>query len=321
MRTPYSVMRKVKKLHCLTPSPDKSCGSLIKFQVTISAVYNGQRDGNISRLTGARGSSQILSMDRSALKYYHVHDPDPKQLHERYYSAAADCNIFEELFIFPIKQLLKISGTIKGESMIDLSAGPTIFHLIAICEGFKEITILECADSCIVELEKWMKKEQDAIDLSHTSQIVAALEGNSDKWEEKEESLRGRIKHVLKCDFDKDNPTHPVVLKKADCLLSMSILNLVSKDHDTYCRNIRKMSSMLNVGGHLLLFGGFNSSFYTVGCESFHALSCDEPFVRKAVQKAGFTIIIFETLESKVRNEVVHYEHVYFIEALKVREK
>uniref|UniRef100_A0A8C5R7Z5 Nicotinamide N-methyltransferase n=1 Tax=Leptobrachium leishanense TaxID=445787 RepID=A0A8C5R7Z5_9ANUR len=260
-------------------------------------------------------------MDQSALKYYHLHHNDPKQLHERYSSAAADYKIFEEIFIFPVKQLIKIAGKIKGESLIDLSATSNISHLLPICAGFKDITILECSDSCIVELEKWMKKEQDVIDWSYAAQIVAALEGNSDKWEEKEESLRGRIKHVLKCDFDRDNPTHPVVLKKADCLLTKFIMNLVSKDHDTYCRNIRKMSSMLNVGGLLLFFGGFNSAFYTVGCESFHILSCDEPFVRKTLQEEGFTVLNLQRLESKVRNELVHYEHIFFIEALKVREK
>uniref|UniRef100_A0A8C5PEJ2 Nicotinamide N-methyltransferase n=1 Tax=Leptobrachium leishanense TaxID=445787 RepID=A0A8C5PEJ2_9ANUR len=260
-------------------------------------------------------------MDQSALKYYHLHLNDPKQLHERYFSAAADYKIFEELFIFPVKQLIKIAGKIKGESMIDFSNGINIFHMFPICEGFKDITILECSDSCIVELEKWIKKEQDVTDWSYAAQIVAALEGNSDKWEEKEESLRGKIKHVLKCDFDRDNPTHPVVLKKADCLLSVSVLNLISKDRDALCCNIRKMSSMLNVGGRLLVFGGLNSAFYTVGHDVFHLLSCDEPFMRKSLQEEGFTILNFETIESKVRNKVVHCEHMYFIDAVKVREK
>uniref|UniRef100_A0A8C5R9Y3 Uncharacterized protein n=1 Tax=Leptobrachium leishanense TaxID=445787 RepID=A0A8C5R9Y3_9ANUR len=259
-------------------------------------------------------------MDRSVLKYYHVHDFDPKQLNERYFSAASDYNLNEELFIFPIKQLVKISGKIKGESLIDLSAGCNIFHLLPICKGFKDITILETSGSCIVDLEKWMKNKQDAIDLSHASQIVATLEGNSDKWKEKEESLRQRVKHILKCDFERDNPTDPVVLEKADCLVILYILELVSKDHDALYRNLRKISSMLKLGGRLLLFGGFNSTFYTVNGEAFHLLPFDEPFIRKDLLEAGITVLHIEMIESKVRNEVVNYEHIYFIDAVKVRD-
>uniref|UniRef100_A0A8C5R8S9 Nicotinamide N-methyltransferase n=1 Tax=Leptobrachium leishanense TaxID=445787 RepID=A0A8C5R8S9_9ANUR len=258
-------------------------------------------------------------MDQSALKYYHLHHNDPKQLHEKYFSAAADYKIFEELFIFPVKQLIKIAGKIKGESLIDLSATSNISHLLPICAGFKDITILECSDSCIVELEKWMKKEQDVIDWSYAAQIVAALEGNSDKWEEKEASLRQRVKHILKCDFERDNPTDPVVLQKVDCLVIMYILELVSKDHDALYRNVRKISSMLKLGGRLLLFGGFNSTFYTVNGDLFHLLPFDEPCIRKTLLEAGITVLHIEMIESKVRNEIANYEHIYFIDAVKDR--
>uniref|UniRef100_A0A8C5R804 Phenylethanolamine N-methyltransferase n=1 Tax=Leptobrachium leishanense TaxID=445787 RepID=A0A8C5R804_9ANUR len=265
--------------------------------------------------------SQVLNMDHSALKHYHLHDFDPRRLHETYYSASADSKMKEDIVLFPIKQLMKISGRIKGESVIDCSVGCDIFHLLPICEGFQDIAILESADSCIVELEKWTKKEQDAIDLSHASQIVTALEGNSDKWKEKEESLRQRIKNILKCDFERDNPTHPVVLKKADCLLSLYVLHFVSKDLDVFCSNLQKFSSILKLGGRLLLFGGFNATFYTVDGEAFHLLPLDEPFVRKALLETGFVVLNLETIENKVRNELAHYEHIYFIDALKVREK
>uniref|UniRef100_A0A8C5R978 Uncharacterized protein n=1 Tax=Leptobrachium leishanense TaxID=445787 RepID=A0A8C5R978_9ANUR len=166
-----------------------------------------------------------------------------------------------------------------------------------------------------------MKKERNAIDWSHASQTVAALEGKSDKWKEKEESLRHRVKKILKCDFERDNPTHPVVLKKADCLLSLYVLHFVSKDLDAFCSNLRKVSSMLKLGGRLLLFGGFNANYYTVDGEAFHLLPLDEPFVRKALLETGFIVLNLEMIESTVRNEVVYYEHIYFIDAVKVIEK
>ncbi|XP_053308405.1 nicotinamide N-methyltransferase-like [Spea bombifrons] len=255
-------------------------------------------------------------------KFYHLHEFDTKGLFDRYFSATADKLYYDEVVVFPMKVLHKAvaKGNIRGEVLIDVSVGPTFHQLLSVSEYFKEITVLEFSDACIKDLENWVKKGDDAFDLSHTSKFLTELQETNDKWEEKEENVRKRIKHILKCDFTKKNPTDPVVLPKADCIVSYFGINVVSKDQKSYSDNLKKLSIMLKPGGRLLLFGGFNAVFFTLADEKFHTLSYDEAFLRKALAEAGFAIDGLEVLESKMRNESFYCEHICFVNALKIKE-
>ncbi|XP_053308229.1 nicotinamide N-methyltransferase-like [Spea bombifrons] len=255
-------------------------------------------------------------------KHYHVHEFDTKEFFNRYFSAATDKVYCDEVLMFPMKELHKAvtPGDIRGEVLIDMSVGCSIHHLLPVSEYFKEIIVLEFSDACIKDLENWVKKGDDAFDLSHTSKFMTELQGTSDTWEEKEENLRKKIKHILKCDFTKENPTDPVVLPKADCVLSLYVKTIIAKDHETYINNLKKVSRMLKPGGHLLLLGGFNAKYYTIGKDKFHALTYNEEFIRKALTIAGFVIEHLEVQESQMRNENAYVGHVFFIKALKIKE-
>ncbi|KAM8927191.1 nicotinamide N-methyltransferase-like [Pelodytes ibericus] len=230
--------------------------------------------------------------------------------------------MYKEVFLFPMHQLIKYmaSAHISGDTLIDCSIGPTIFHMLPICEHFKDIIILETSDACVTEMEKWMNKEEDAFDWSHASKVTKELKRPSDDLEEIEEDLRRRIRKILKYDFTKTNPTEPVVLQGADCVLSLFVLIAVSKDQDAYCQNLRQLSCMLKLGGHLLLFVVLNANHYMVGEHKFHKLNIDEVFIRKTLGDTGFSIEHFETTKCEEPNEFSNYEQVCFISAVKMRE-
>ncbi|XP_075047516.1 nicotinamide N-methyltransferase-like [Mixophyes fleayi] len=261
-------------------------------------------------------------MDPSCLKYYHVHEFDAKDILGTYCSPTTERTLLEEMVVFPMKELQKLqaSGTFRGGLLIDFSIGPIIFHLLPICDVFKAITVLETNDFCIKELESWINKEEEAFDWSHLSEVFPEMEGNSEKWMEKEETLRRKMKQIMKCDLSQENPTQPFVLEKADCLLSVYLLQKISKDKDTYRRNLKKLSSMIKVGGHLILLGGFNSQYFSVGDHKLHSLTFEEDFVREAVVDTGFTIEDLQILNSNVCSDIIIYGNIWFLRALKVRE-
>ncbi|CAH2320321.1 nicotinamide N-methyltransferase-like [Pelobates cultripes] len=118
-------------------------------------------------------------MDRSTRKHYHKHEIDSQDIYDTYFSASADKNLLDEVFIFPMKAVFNASklGHIKGDTLIDISSSASIFHLLPICTYFKDITILEFNDACLKDLQKWLNKEPGAFDWSHASKIVAELEG------------------------------------------------------------------------------------------------------------------------------------------------
>ncbi|KAM4642107.1 indolethylamine N-methyltransferase-like [Discoglossus pictus] len=261
-------------------------------------------------------------MDSKPRKIYHEDDFDANQFIDTYCSSKADKILQEEAVLTPMRLLHKelASGHIKGDTLIDFSVGPIIYHLFTICEFFKDITVLETNDLCIKELEKWINMDSDAFDWSHASKFIVDLEGNSAGWQKKEEMVKRTIKQILKCDLTKENPTYPVVLPKVDCLLTACGLEVISQDHDQYSKNLKKISRMLKLGGHLILFGILNASFYMVGKNKFHFTTYNDIFLRKVIGDAGYLIRSFEQIESKIGNDVVDHEHVVFITAIKERE-
>ncbi|XP_063291722.1 indolethylamine N-methyltransferase-like [Pelobates fuscus] len=261
-------------------------------------------------------------MDRRTHKHYHKHEINSQDIYDTYFSSSVDENLLDEVFIFPLKAIVNDSklGHIKGDTLIDISAGANIFHILPICTYFKDITILEFNDACLKDLQKWQNKEPGAFDWSHASKIVAELEGCSDKWEEREDDLRRRIKNILKCDFNKENPTDPVALPKADCVFSLFVLAHISEDLNAYRHNLKILSSMLKLGGRLLLVGKYNGTFYSVGGHKYHVLKFSEEEHGKILRDCGFCLDYTEVKESKVRKDIMHCSHFFFVSAVKIKE-
>ncbi|KAM8939576.1 nicotinamide N-methyltransferase-like [Pelodytes ibericus] len=258
-------------------------------------------------------------MDSSLRKLYHVHGFDPQHLTDTYFSPKADKDLREEAVIDSMKYIHKeaISGHVKGDLLIDISFGPGISHLFSIFDQFKEITILEFNDRSVKYLERWINKHEDATDWTHVSEILMELHGKCDVWQEKEEALRRKIKLVLKCDFDKENLMDRITLPKADCIITTWILDCVSKDHAAYCRNLRKISSLLKPGGHLILFGDINVTYYMIGQEKFHILTYDEEFLRSSLKDARFKIERYEAIDRKTNSGIIDHDKVVRITAVK----
>uniref|UniRef100_A0A8C5R869 Uncharacterized protein n=1 Tax=Leptobrachium leishanense TaxID=445787 RepID=A0A8C5R869_9ANUR len=169
-------------------------------------------------------------------------------------------------------------------------------------------------------LQKWMNKEPDVLDWSYATKIAAEIEGCGVKWEEKEEDVRKRIKHILKCDTSNENLTDPVILRNADCVFSFCVLEQISENLDAFHANVKKIALMLKPGGCLLLVSELIATHYIVAEHKYHILNHDEADVRTALQNAGFTVEQWEVIESKIRNDNIYYEYVLFACAVKKRD-
>ncbi|XP_053310934.1 indolethylamine N-methyltransferase-like [Spea bombifrons] len=258
-------------------------------------------------------------MDSKDLKYYHRHELDAKDLLHKFFSPKSDKLLLEESTAIPMKYLYKefSSGRIKGDSLIEFGYGPCIHHLLAICEFVKEITLLEFNDVTISELEKWLNNHEESFDWSHASKLMIDLEGKSGGWQEKEELLRGKIKQILKCDITKDNITDPVVLPKADVIISMWGLDILSTTKDEYVKNLRKIASLLKPGGRMILVSDINVTFYMAGGHKYGILTYDEEFLKTTLKNEEFVIETYEAYDRKADYDVIDHEKVIYITALK----
>ncbi|XP_001511669.2 nicotinamide N-methyltransferase-like [Ornithorhynchus anatinus] len=220
-------------------------------------------------------------------------------------------------FVLPHYSRAFAPGRLKGDLLIDVGSGPTVYQLLSACEAFREIVATDYTAQNRQELQKWLSKEPDAFDWSPVVKYVCELEGDREKWAEKEETLRAAIRRVLPCDVLRPRPLDPAVLPLADCLVSSLCLEAACRDLTSYRLALRHISGLLKPGGHLVLSGDLGVSFYMVGAKRFSALPLEEGFLREALAEAGYFI---ETMETALRTAAPEfddsdYKGMYFIVA------
>ncbi|KAG8453220.1 hypothetical protein GDO86_000013 [Hymenochirus boettgeri] len=189
--------------------------------------------------------------------------PNQKHYHDDEYDARCEFETYlgsnkpfkEDLLEDVMKIVYKMfsSGSVEGDTIIDISSGLFMFQLFVAADYFQNIIMIESSDWSVEEIQKWIKNEPDAVDTSHMAAFACALKGKSTGWKEQEDKLRNAIKQVVKWDISQGNPLGSVTLPRADCLISVVYLEGVCKDHNMYRQLMKQFSSLLKTGGHLIL--------------------------------------------------------------------
>ncbi|KAM3921003.1 indolethylamine N-methyltransferase-like [Leptodactylus fuscus] len=208
-------------------------------------------------------------------------------------------------------------GGLKGDILIDFGCGPTIYHLISACEAYNIIITSDFLEQNRKQVEKWLKKDLDALDWTHVFKFVCELEGNSN-LEKKEETLRKKITKVLKCDALAKKP-YGEPMPEADCLISCLCLEAPCKDLEAFTNLLKKFMDLLKPGGHIILQSVLNCTFYYVGKTWFSCLSLTKDDLEQAFKEAGYEIIRLkvEPRSEKLGMDISDYDACYYVHARK----
>ncbi|XP_063798049.1 nicotinamide N-methyltransferase-like [Pseudophryne corroboree] len=256
-------------------------------------------------------------MDSSVHKFYPIHGFDSREYLETYLTSKPDMIFGDDSIKFPMEWLHRAfsEGHIKGDLLIDVSAGSFIHHLYTASGYFKQILVLKCSEQCIMELNKWINTRTGAFDWSHVMEYIKCTEENSEQCQDKHMSLKMAITKIMKCDIDNENLTDLEVLPPADCVISTLMLDYISKDQDDYLSNFRKFVKLLKPEGHLILFGLLNTTYMVVGQDKVHMFRYDEKFARKVLTDEGFVIDHCAVQKRTAVSDLTDYEAVIFITA------
>ncbi|XP_038635549.1 nicotinamide N-methyltransferase-like [Scyliorhinus canicula] len=214
---------------------------------------------------------------------------------ETYYISPVG-EVLEKAFLpFVLTNLVKaFSSGPKFHTLLEIGCGPCL-HLALCASGHVEqIVVSDFASSNRREIELWLQNDPGAFDWSPIAKYVCELEGDREKWTEKEKKLRDSIKQVLKCDVHQTNPLDPVKLEPVDCLVTSLCLEAACKDKATYCAALRNIASLLKPGGVLILISVLNETYYIVDELKFSCLKFNQAFLESAMKEAGYEIDGFE---------------------------
>ncbi|NWX42824.1 NNMT methyltransferase, partial [Steatornis caripensis] len=215
---------------------------------------------------------------------------DPREYLKEFYSLSeGQPNVFLMQNLRSLHEMFSLDG-LRGDTLIDVGCGPTIYQLLSACERFQEIIALDYTDQNRRELEKWLRDEAGAFDWRPVVKYVCELEGDREKWAEKEETLRRKVRRVLKCDVTAANPTGPVSLPPADCVVSTLCLEAACKDLATFRGALRNVGALLKPGGHLVLLTVLRETYYAFNQQVFSCLRLERNTVEEAVEGAGFDV-------------------------------
>ncbi|XP_075047249.1 indolethylamine N-methyltransferase-like isoform X2 [Mixophyes fleayi] len=251
---------------------------------------------------------------------FYIDEFDPLDYFQTYY-APGEGALLGEWTNFALQNLHETfaPGGVKGDTLIDFGTGPSIYHLLSACEVFNNIIASDFLEQNHVELQKWLRKDPNALDWTQFIKCVCELEGNRKNYEEKAEKLRSKVKRVLKCDALKSNPYEPLVLPPADCLLTCLCLEVACKDIESFCNVLKNFKNLIKPGGHLLVLSVLNSTYYDVGMKRFSALPLTKKDLEMAFKEAGYEIekMTITPRNDKSRMDVCSHDSHYYVHARK----
>ncbi|XP_075460171.1 indolethylamine N-methyltransferase-like isoform X2 [Ascaphus truei] len=214
-------------------------------------------------------------------------------------------------------------GGVKGETLIDIGHGPTIYQDLSACECFKEIIGADYTDRNREYYERSLRNEPGTFDWTSTIKYVCELEGKGSTVEDKRKKLKNTVTKTIKCDVTKSNPMAPLVLPKVDCIMTLGCLECACKDLDTYRNVLKNLSSLLKIGGHLIITEILNCTTFLSGGKRFSCLTLTEDFMRKAITETGFAIVDLEVISrefDKDKYDICDHDSSLFVLARKVQD-
>ncbi|XP_056398014.1 indolethylamine N-methyltransferase-like [Hyla sarda] len=249
---------------------------------------------------------------------------DPEGYLNTYYNPIKGILVLDGFLDFALRKLHEAFSTrgVKGKTLIDIGHGPTIYQDLSACESFDEIIGADYTDRNREYYERSLRNEPGTFDWTNVIQKVCDMEKKGTSVEEKKKKLRNTVTKTLKCDVLKSNPLDPLVLPQVDCVMTLGCLECACSDLDTYRNVLKNVSSLLKVGGHLIITEVLNCTSYLSGGKRFSCLKLTEEFMRSAIVETGFEIVDLEVIYRKYDKdqfELCNHDSSLFVLARKVK--
>lgn len=239
-------------------------------------------------------------MEVVSTSYNHVYDNyfDARKYLDIFYAVNPVTQKIDKESIFLLTFLNNVfsSGRVKGQSLIEIGAGPCICQILSACEIFEKIYVTDYFQGNLDEIKKWLNSENNAFDWSPYLKFVCDLENNGSTPNMKKEKLRRNVS-LMKSDVTLSNPLQPNSLPLTDCVLMAGCLICACKTVTDFKTALKNIVSLIKPGGHLIISDYFGATYYFVGEAKFPLLTLNENIVKEAVVESGCKIEEFQTFK------------------------
>ncbi|KAK3593401.1 hypothetical protein CHS0354_021980 [Potamilus streckersoni] len=251
-------------------------------------------------------------------------DFDPETFISTYYSSVAGHEEDGDLIKFFLDGLSDAfkSGTIVGAQILDIGTGPIPHTAFCAAPWFEEITLSDFSQKNLDFLQKWKNGEINHMDpiLNYLVQV----DKSSSTVEKRQDELKRKIKNIVKCDVTQPNPvvSTPVDGVVFDAITSSLCLESASVTLDDYEKSVQNLSGLLKPGGHLVLVGVLEETFYRVGDFRFKCAYIRKDQLQDIWEKEGFEILSLKDFNDtcsshKAGNDFSDFQNAFVMVAKK----
>ncbi|EEC13168.1 nicotinamide N-methyltransferase, putative [Ixodes scapularis] len=279
------------------------------LNATTAALRLGSRHlKDVSYKTRSYSSDALGSMETQALRDVYKNKFLPRTYMDTY---GRPFGIIDN---FHIEELHRIFQTARGETLLDLGSGPMILNALLASSRFKHIVLSDLVEDNRLELNKWLKKDEDAIDWTFRAEMIANFEGYSDIKKgalEILERTRSAIRKVVPCDVLEPGVLPEEHRETFDAIISSGCLESATADHESFRKVVCNVGTLAKPGGLLILVGEGCVKSYPVGTVDFVHANITEDVLKQAVTEAGFEMKVF--LSKKIPMFIQNIDEFFFV--------
>lgn len=213
---------------------------------------------------------------------------DPKTYLQQYYYSPREHGDRVE---FDLQQLHHIfnSGKVNGKYLLDIGTGPSIHSIISASCHVDEIVLSDYAEQNRVYLYSWWKgqtKIQEKL-----VKMVLAKEEKGEFVRDRTKLMKQKVKHIVPVDITRSSPlTSDRVRLSYDIIISSGCFDAVALTKEQYCSCLSNIRPLLKQGGHLIILGDINESYYMVGKVKYTSLEISSADLKAIYKENGFEI-------------------------------
>ncbi|KAK3593399.1 hypothetical protein CHS0354_021974 [Potamilus streckersoni] len=209
-------------------------------------------------------------------------------------------------------------GNITGTKLLDVGTGPIPNTVFCAAPWFEDITLSDFSQKNLEFLRKW--RDGKINHMGPVFEYILQLD-KSGSMEERQDELRKKIGNIVFCDITEPNPVASTAVDGVifDAITCSNCLEVASFTLDDIAKSVRNLRTLLKPGGHFVLEGCLEMSFYRVGELLYECYPINTNQLEDIFKKEGFEILNLQVLNYTPRPEEGYFSDCNSVFAMVTR--
>ena len=176
-------------------------------------------------------------------------------------------------------------------TILEYSGGPSLLKMISVVPKASKIIFSDFLEQNRHEVKIWLDNEPGAFDWKPAIKHCLKLEGGCGDVKDirkRESMLQDKIKAVIHCDLASENIIEEGFRGPYDVVNCDGVLDAICKTKEQFIEGVKKLSTLLKKGGHLIVTTDDSDSYGFSDVEFITPIDINQSILEEAFLAAGF---------------------------------